>query len=271
VPRGHGWESALRQLRNATGFVLENAVYLPPALLFAVGLKYYYSQAGSDELGWILRPTARLVELFSGIRFEEEVHAGFISLGRRILIAPACAGVNFFIIAFCMAVFSGLRRIEQGTLKGLWLPASVAGAYLLTTFVNALRIIVSIYSYDADVYSGWITPERVHRLEGVLIYFFFLSLFYRIIETSLRRFSTGARDISRPKRAQSGHGGWMLAASVPLFWYLLVTVAVPLLNGGRFAEHSAMVVACCLIVLVSVRLAQAGWRRIGARIKQLKN
>lgn len=272
---------APRELGKSAGFILQNGVYLLPALFFAVGLKYHYSEAGSEELAWILRPTAWLVELLTGIPFEKEAYAGFISRSRRILIAPACAGVNFFIIAFCMAVFCGLRQIERRTLKGLWLAASVAGVYLLTIFVNALRIIASIYSYDADIYSRWITPGRVHRLEGVLIYFFFLSLFYRIIGESLRRVSPGtaggAQDISQLRRAQSGYGGWALAGSVPFFWYLLVTVAIPLLNGAalgngiRFVEHGAMVVAGCLIVSVSLLLLQSGWRRLGGRIGRLKN
>jgi exosortase K len=261
-------------------FMLQNGIFLLPALLFAVGLKYHYSVAGSEDLAWILRPTAGLVELLSGIRFEEEAHTGFLSRAHRVVIAPACAGVNFFIVAFCMVVFSGVPRIEPSKLKCMWLAASVIAVYLLTIFVNALRIILSIYSYDVDLYSGWTTPERVHRLEGVLIYFFFLRLFYSIIGKGLRPLSPGTAaraDIFRSGRARSGYSRWVLAGSSPLFWYLLVTVAVPLLNGAasdnsvRFAEHGGMVIAGCLIVWAVLLLTRSGWWRIGDRIRRLNH
>jgi exosortase K len=261
-------------------FMLQNGIFLLAALFFAIGLKYHYSLAGSEDLAWILRPTAGLVELLSGIRFEEEAHTGFLSRTHRIIIAPACAGVNFFIIAFCIAVFSGLPRIERKRAKCSWLAASVVGAYLLTILVNALRIILSIYSYDAGLYSGWITPERVHRLEGVFIYFFFLSLFYSIIEKALYRLSRGTTaraDMLRGRRAQAGYCRWVLAGAVPLFWYFLVTVAVPLLNGAalgqavHFVEHSVTVIGGCLFVWAAVFLMRSGWRRIGDHLRHLKH
>ncbi len=88
--------------------LLRNSIFYILALLIAWGLKYHYSRSGSDELAWVLAPTAGLVELISGIQFENEAHTGFVSQGSRIIIAPACAGINFLIIAFCMATFSGL-------------------------------------------------------------------------------------------------------------------------------------------------------------------
>jgi exosortase K len=162
-------------------FISDNGIILLLTLFVAVGLKHHYSEAGSEDLAWILRPTAGLVERISGIPFEEEAHMGFVNYSRRINIAPACAGVNFLIIAFCMAVFSGVHHIQHKRLKWLWFAGALVSAYGLTVFINAVRIIISIYSYDADIYSGWLTQPRMHRLEGVITYFFFLCLFYRII------------------------------------------------------------------------------------------
>ncbi len=261
---------------HAHSFTFQNGVLLMVILLFTVGLKYHYSQACSDDLAWILGPTADLVEIISGIQFEKEAHSGYISYAHRIIIAPACAGVNFFIIAFCMAVFSGILQIRHRWLKFLWLTASAVSSYLLTIFVNALRIILSIYSYKADIYSGWITAQRLHRMEGTLIYFFFLCLFYMIIKKVIRYYR-----LKESARRTRGHRGrfiqsdtlrWMLSDSVPLFWYSLMTLVIPLLNASyngneaQFVEHSWMVISGCLIVLVTLSLFRAGWNHISYKI-----
>jgi exosortase K len=253
-------------------FILQNGIFLLLALFFAVGLKYHYSKAGSEDLAWILRPTAALVEQISGIPFEEEAHTGFVNYTHRVIIAPACAGVNFLIIAFCMAVSSGLHHSRQKRGKILWLAAGMVSAYLLTIFVNVLRIILSIYSYDADIYSGWLTPQRMHRLEGVIIYFFFLCLFYRIMKKAVDHLTQRAggkqRESIEEGSVRAGYSRWALAGLVPLFWYGLMTLAIPLLNGaidkdgGRFVEHGGMIITGCLIVLAVVFLLQRGWERI---------
>ena len=262
-------------------FIRGNWIFLLLALLVAFGLKYHYSQARSDDLVWILGPTAVLVEQLSGIDFEKEAHTGYVNNEHRVIIAPVCAGVNFYTIAFCMAVFCGIPAIGPLRSKALWLAASLIAAYLLTLVVNALRIILAIYLYDMDMYSTWITPKRVHRLEGTVIYFFFLYLFYRIIKKGLHGYRcrelAAAGQKSRPTVFFKPGSAYRstLAGLVPLFWYSLITLVVPLLNGAardngaRFVEHSGMVVIGCLIVLAAVYLFQLGWRwRLGNPIKR---
>jgi exosortase K len=264
-------------LTQVKSFFLQNGIFLLIALLAAAGLKYYYSQARSDGLAWMLGPTAGLVEYISGISFEKEADTGFISHTHQIIIAPACAGVNFFIIAFCMAVFSGIHHIEHKPRKFLWLAASAASAYLLTIFVNATRIIVSIYFYTTDIYSEWITPERVHRLEGTLIYFFFLCLFYTIMKKGLNHCSwsravKGRAGLTRAS-TRSEYYRWACAGWIPLFWYGLVTVVAPLANGAyrdngaRFAEHIWMVISGCLMVVAAIFLFQLVWHLGDKRVK----
>jgi exosortase K len=255
-------------------FIFQNGMFLLLALAFAVGLKHHYSEADSEDLAWVLRPTAALVEQISGIPFEEEAHTGFVNNARRIIIAPACAGVNFLIVAFCMAAFCGLHQIQHKRLKWLWLAGAIVSAYSLTIFVNAVRIILSIYSYDADIYSGWLTPERMHRLEGVIIYFFFLCLFYRIITAVCPLIQGAQREGIDEERVRADSLRRALAGLVPLFWYGLITLAIPVLNGAmakhgaRFAEHGGMVISGCLAVLTVLLLVQWGWKSI-ERLKKL--
>jgi exosortase K len=267
IAHERGREALLGRIAKGRAFVLQNGLFLFLAAFLAVGLKYHYSEARSEDLAWILRPTAGLVEGISGIPFEEEAHTGFVSYARRIVIVPACAGVNFFIVAFCMAAFSDLHRIPQQSFKGLWLAGSMASAYGLTVVANAVRIIVSIYSYDADIYAGWLTPERMHRFEGVVIYFFFLCLFYRIITAVIALIERAQRQ-SAAERGTADSSRRALAGLVPLFWYGLITLAIPLLNsalakeGARFAEHGGTVISGCLAVLAVFLLVQCGWKSI---------
>jgi exosortase K len=263
-----GREALLSRINESKVFIAQNFMFLLLAVVLAVGLKQHYSEASSEDLAWILRPTAALVEQISGIPFAEEAHMGFVNYSRRITIAPACAGVNFFIIAFSMAAFCGLSHIQVRRLKWLWLAGALVGAYSLTIFVNAVRILVSIYSYEADIHAGWLTPERLHRLEGVIIYFFFLCLFYRIITVVIQG---PQRESSDAQSVRHDSLRWGLAALVPLSWYGLITLAIPLLNGAiaqdgaRFAEHGGMVIAGCLAVLAILRLMRWRWKKPAPR------
>jgi exosortase K len=258
--------------------VLQNGVFYIMAVLIALGLKYHYASAGSDELIWILAPTAGLVEHISGVSFEFEAQTGFVNRAHRIIIAPSCAGVNFLIIAFCMAVFCGIHLFRHAKFKLLCLIISGMSAYILTLGVNTLRIILSIYMYTVDIYGGWITPQRVHRLEGIVIYFFFLCLFYMIIKKGLhchrlKRSGKQNRGIS-VRIPRSDYFRWACAGLIPLFWYGLITMGVPLVytvlrgsgNRARFAEHAAMIFSGCLIVIAAVFLIQWGWQRIKKRM-----
>jgi exosortase K len=239
---------SLKELRNISWRVV--ALYLVGAIV-AGALKYHYSTAGSDDLSWILSPTAFLVHRMTGLGFVREARAGFINHEHRILIAPACAGVNFLIISFCTVFFSLVHRLASLSRKWLWLAVALASSYVATIAVNALRIALSIFLIEHDVRYGWLTAERIHRLEGIAVYFLFLSFFFLVMKraATLAREGNGAGSCLRP----------FPAAVAPLCWYLVVTLAVPLLNGSAqagnpgFIEHFWTVLPVC--VLLSLLLA----------------
>ena len=260
-------------IRIITG--LKKVFFYLLVLLIAFGLKYHYSKAGSDALVWILAPTATLVEQISDIPFEYEARTGFVNSDYRVIIAPSCAGVNFLIIAFCMAAFCGLHLLQRRRDKLLWMAFSGLNAFVVTIAVNALRIILAIYLYRINIYADWITPDRMHRLAGIVIYFFFLCLIYMIIHKGLYRFRRTCR-AGQPgnENARPARGVHFLRKSftmTPLLWYALITLGVPLVNaayignGTRFVEHIAMIAGGCLIVMTAVFLIQWGWRRFTHR------
>lgn len=218
-----------------------NTLFYTLALLAAFGLKSHYSRAGADDLAWVLAPTAALTEIITGDVYEREEDCGFVSRERGIIIAPACAGVNFLIIAFCMAVFTFVHVFRRAGAKFGWFCAGAAAAYGLTIAVNAVRISISSVLHTADIYSGWITYERVHRFEGVVVYFLFLYLFY----VATRRIVVPGDRHPRQRVA---------SVAIPLCSYLAVAVGIPMANfafrknPALFAEH------CGSVIVISVSL-----------------
>jgi hypothetical protein len=66
---------------------------------------------------------------------------------------------------------------------------------------------------------------------------------------------------------------WLCTLVVPLFWYAMMTLGVPLANAAyrvnpaRFAEHCLVVVSGCLIVGVAVSSVKLGWQCLKSRIR----
>lgn len=206
--------------------------------VIAVSLKCLYSRASSDDLTWILAPTAHLVSWLTGLSFIMDSPAGYVNRDYGITIAPSCSGVNFLIIAFAMAFFSFARRLPTDGSKYLWIGAALTCSYALTLGVNTLRICVSIATISHDIHAGWLTSERIHRIEGIVIYFFFLCLFYH----GLHKSTAVDNRIGKPKTG-------------PLFWYLTMALFVPVMTGNfrntehAFIEHGLTVILVCSFVL----------------------
>jgi exosortase K len=223
----------------AAGGKLADIIFILLVIIIAFGLKHHYSQASVDRLNWILAPTVELVEQLSGITFEKEAYSGFISRSHRIIIAKSCAGVNFLIIAFCMLIFSRIRAVKPVGAKILLFIKSILTAYLLAIIVNALRIILGIYLFDADIYGGLLTREMLHRIEGTAIYFIFLCFVYFVL---VPRQSENKSTVLRIMKA-------------PLSWYLLMTLFIPLVrrsfqgNLSGFFEHSVVVMIILIIIV----------------------
>ena len=217
------------------------------ALGIALCLKALYSRAGATELLWILAPSAWLARFVGGIDLVYEQGAGFISHTHHLVVGPACAGVNFLIIAFLCLYFSFARHFSS---KVRWLVYSLLISFGATISANSLRIFVTAHLWDADIYSGLMTQEQMHRLAGTVIYYLSLLALYFAVESRLRARGPG---------------------SSPLFWYLSISLGVPLavrvLAGGSpgFAEHAAWVVAAVLVLTLIKALSSTLRNRIHLR------
>jgi exosortase K len=148
------------------------------ALGVAWALKAFYSGAGVDALQWILAPTVRLVVWATAVAFEWQPHRGYLSRAHGFLVAPACAGVNFLVVAFVSLCLGLAHRCTSPGARVALVLGGAAAAYVVTLLANATRIALAVRLHDAGVTFGLLTPERLHCALGVVVYFgFLLALF----------------------------------------------------------------------------------------------
>lgn len=234
------------------------------SLVIAWGLKYHYSHSSSDNLVWILAPTAYLVEMTGDMTFEREVNTGYVNNESGIIIAPTCSGVNFMIIAFCLSAYMGLKKIKTTPAQLMWIIASIAGSYIYTLLVNTFRINLSIYSIKTEFLEAWFSRETVHLLEGIMVYFIFLLLYHYLLNR-----------VINPDLSKSSQKPFMLIKKflLPLSFYLSFTLLVPVLNHGGFPPNkdftsfAFIVLITCAIVFALFFLLKACCHYAAVRVK----
>jgi exosortase K len=252
-------------------------------LLCALGLKLHYSTASANQLRWILAPTTVLVELVSGARFEFESYAGYSSSDHTFLIAASCAGVNFLITSFLMLSLRRLWRIrsQNGSThhESAWrfIPIAALFAYLTTLVANTVRISDSLQMRKLPPEIGWLSPNQLHRFEGVFIYFGFLLLSFVLSEKLNYRTASGpgsprGQQGSSPEsdrmliiRSENStepgnRSGFFRQALFPLLIYYITTLGIPLAYGvyhrgaaaKDFREHSVFVLLTPLFLILVI-------------------
>jgi len=243
--QNYDWTMVHRRINRLMGAML--------TILVMLILKRYFSTAAADQLTWMLAPTAQLTAWLTAARPVWEQGTGYVDFVQGIIIAPACAGINFMIMAFGLGAAVGLLRIRRLAPLLAWLIFSLAGAYGLALSVNAVRIAISMALYQADIQIGWLTVARVHRLAGVGIYLGALGLFFKTLEPIINRYC--GRFDSKQRPVRSGLPTWL-----PLGWYLLGAVGVPTVNllfrnpSAGFGEHCLTVILTGLILYAGISL-----------------
>jgi len=144
------------------------------ALGAAWALKAFYSAASFEQLRWILTPTVWLIRACTGVPFELERHVGYMNRDQLFLVAPACAGVNFMIVAFVSLCLALADACSTAGARVALVAGSAAAAYAVTVLANATRIALAVRMHEAGPASGPMTPARLHCAEGVVVYFLFL-------------------------------------------------------------------------------------------------
>jgi exosortase K len=213
-------------------------------LLCALGLKLFYSTASPDELRWILAPTTLMVELTTGVKFQFESHAGYMSGDHTFLIAASCAGVNFLLTAFLMLSLRKLWRRGEERVSWSFLPTAAVFSYLATLVANTARISIALRLHNTPPEISWLSQNQLHRFEGIFVYFGFLLLLFVLSERN------GRTDLV----------GLVRQSLFPLAIYYVTTLGIPLVNGAfhranrgpGFLEHSVFVLIIPLLTILIV-------------------
>ena len=152
------------------------------AVLIAWSLKRYYADAGADDLGWILGPTAHLVEAVTGTSFVHQPGEGYFARDRLFLIEKSCAGVNFMIAAFGMLTLALLHGARSAPAAARVVGVSLAISYATAVVVNAVRIAIALWVGAHPVALPGFSAADVHRIEGIIVYFGGLVLLFELVQ-----------------------------------------------------------------------------------------
>lgn len=225
--------------------------YIAGSLLI-LALKHHYSVTDAAGLRWILSPVAGLVSLLSEMDFTWMEQTGYVNHAHGVVIAPACAGVNFLIICFASLFFSFLSRWRDGWAKSCWFALSAAIACLTTLIANSLRIILSVFLYEAPIYAGWLTPGRAHQLAGMVLFISLLVVTWLAADRMISPIeSTNHQPVTSAPQSKAALPVTKTFLLIPFAWYGLITIVVPWVNGAgprfgwTFIEHSIMVMMVC--------------------------
>jgi exosortase K len=238
-------------MKKAKVLRLKAAQLTAVALLAGAG-KFFYANANVNDLQWILAPTAWLVELANGERFEFESYAGYINDDRSFLIAGSCSGMNFLIIAFVMLSLLRVSRNPRAEKVGWrFVPVAALIAFFATIVANAVRISVALRINRMQPEWIWVNPHQLHRFQGIFVYFGFLIMLFILKEKLWRR----------DDYQENTHSSRFWRFAVPLLAYWAMTLGIPLLNGARrqdvpFLEHSLFVILTSLALILPIGIIE---------------
>jgi exosortase K len=218
-----------------------DAALVVAALGIAIAVKLHFSRATADELGWILAPTAWLTSALLQRDFVRIPDAGYLSDELSILVTPACAGVNFLIVAYAVLAIGFGRRLGSFAAKASWLAASAALAFAVAVAVNGVRIALSVHVSHLAMHGLGLSFHEAHRLLGVATYLGALIALVIACEVAFGCFMPRADDDARRRQKTPGARTLALALAV----YVVVTLLVPLVRGAarspEYWDHAATV------------------------------
>ena len=237
----------------------KNIIFYGIASFMVLALKLYGDRAGSEELLWILKPTAWWTSILSGCSFTYQQGAGYVNHSLRFLIAPACAGLRFWMIAALMLSCSFLHRIKGGKGKLGYVLLCFPASCLATVFVNGIRIALSI-ALPRLLQNTWrgrglLTGNQLHTSIGALVYFLSLLALYRMGDRISLKIG-GAQEIQKKRTLWS--------RALPVLWYLGPVIGLPFLSRmaygdfENFAGYEVPVLAVCAGCLIALTALTLG-------------
>lgn len=161
--------------------------YLTTILLFLV-LKFGYTIADTNDLIFLLQPTDTLVGLLISSKSVYFADKGFYYNDLNFVINKSCSGFNFLLLCFSMFAIVAFKNINLIKQRIVIIPAALLLAYVMTIFVNASRIFVSIVLQNhAKHFFPLKSSVIVHETIGIVTNLSFLILIYILFERLIKK------------------------------------------------------------------------------------
>ena len=156
------------------------------ALAFALSaaMLFGYDLADDGVLRVLMLPHAKITEAYYHITMPYQNGVGYVAISGDFIISPACMGVRFIVMLFCMVVCVFTRRF-RGKDKLVFFSLSLVGSVIIGILASCVRIISSV----PLVLSGQFVA--LHAGTGVVIYLLTLVGIYVLINRCLNNRATG--------------------------------------------------------------------------------
>lgn len=153
-----------------------------------LGLKLVLRNFDTQQLYFLLMPTAEIIETLTNSQSVFIENEGFYFSSLDTLINKDCSGYNFWLLSFLVFSFLLIRFSQSNLMKLLSVPAALLGAMFFTFFANSSRIYVSVILQKRNIFSGFISDSRLHDCIGIFMNLFFLVAVYWLMERVLTKF-----------------------------------------------------------------------------------
>lgn len=175
-------QSTMKKLYNHLFFLFSIWVFI----------KFFFSIARVNEIYYFIYPVSKLTDFITATSSNYILNQGFYNEHYHYIINKSCAGINFFLMAFCTVSFRIFLSFKKKSLVyNCLISASIA--YLTTIIANTSRIVCSI---------KWLSLSEsdipFHQSTGVVIYLCFLISIYLLVDFIAKKHSGEIFNFSKP-------------------------------------------------------------------------
>jgi len=160
--------------------------YLICILIFLI-LKFGFTRATHSNLKFLLAPTSKIVETATGTDSEFIDGSGYFNQKLNIIIDKSCSGFNFLVLCFISLSFTAFKYLKTNIRKLFAIIFLLIASWFITIFVNASRILFSVFVHNQGFVGSNNNAEWMHQAEGVFVYLFFLILIHLIFNYLLNK------------------------------------------------------------------------------------
>ena len=133
------------------------------SLAFAAVALAGYGLIGDGALRVLMWPHAAIAGAYFHITLPYHNGIGYVALEKDFIIGPACMGIRFIVMLFCMTVCFFVHRFH-GARKIAFFALSLVGSAVIGVIASCVRIIGSVPLLSSGMFTA------IHAGSGTVIY-----------------------------------------------------------------------------------------------------